>query len=152
MIHIKYDSKNNQYVCTEGKILKYSSYSKKRGHYSYRIDGRSNCIGCVNFGVCTTSKRGRSITRLKDEKLKEQLGLRYDSESGQGIYKKRKEKVELVFGHIKRTLNGGAFLVRGLKAVRGEMTIFANCFNIARMITLLGGVEQMVDRLEALRV
>ncbi len=67
----------------------------------------------------------------------------------QKLYKKRKEKVELPFGHIKRTLNGGSFLVRGIESVRAEFSIFASCFNIARMITLFGGVPQMIETLKA---
>ncbi len=62
-------------------------------------------------------------------------------------YNKRKSKVELQFGHIKKNLKGGAFLVKSLKSVKGEMAIYGSCFNIARMITLLGGVERMVGLL-----
>ena len=35
----QYDEKNNQYICPEGKELRYSHYSKKKGHYLYRIKG-----------------------------------------------------------------------------------------------------------------
>ena len=73
-------------------------------------------------------RRGRAIIRLKDEELKKRLEGRYASEEGQIIYSKRKEKVELVFGHIKRNLNGGAFLIRGLAGVRAEWALFASCF------------------------
>jgi hypothetical protein len=75
------------------------------------------------------------------------LEARYASEEGQAIYKKRKEKVESPFGHIKRNLNGGHFLVRGLGAVKAEWTLLASCFNIARMITLTGGVCGLTSRL-----
>lgn len=97
--------------------------------------------------MCTTGKGGRTIIRLKEEELKEELEARYASEEGQAIYRKRKAKVELPFGHIKRNLNGGAFLVRGLAGVRAEWAIMASCFNIARMITLVGGVESLIKRL-----
>ena len=87
------------------------------------------------------------MIRLRNEELREKLEARYASEEGQTIYKKRKEKVEIPFGHIKRNLNGGAFLVRGLPAVRAEFSILASCFNIARMITLTGGVSGLINRL-----
>lgn len=131
----QYDEKNNQYICPEGKALKYSHYSKEKGHYLYRIKGPSNCINCKHYGECTKNKRGRAIIRLKSENLKEELDAVYRSEEGQAIYKKRKEKVELPFGHIKRNLNGGAFLLRGVNA---EMSLFSTSFNISRMITILG--------------
>ncbi len=148
----KYDKENDQYICPEGKILKFSYCSKDRDHYVYRIRNSSLCRKCINWGICTKAKEGRNINRLGDEQSKEYIESRYKSEYGQNIYKKRKEKVELQFGHIKRTLNGSAFLLRGLNAVRGEMAIFANCFNIARMITLLGGVRSMIGTLEEISI
>ena len=146
----KYDYENNQYICPEGKILTCSHYSNKKGHYLYRIEKSFLCNECPQFGVCTDSKRGRAMIRLKNEELKEKLEARYDSEEGQAIYKKRKEKAELPFGHIKRNLNGGAFLLRGVQGGKAEFSILASCFNIARMITLLGGVSGLIHRLALL--
>jgi hypothetical protein len=143
----RYDAENNQYLCPSGKSLRYSHYSRKKGHYLYRMEKASLCRECAHWGVCTNSKRGRAIIRLKEEELREKLEARYASEEGQAIYRKRKAKVELPFGHIKRNLNGEAFLVRGLAGVRAEWSILASCFNIARMITLTGGVESLINRL-----
>ena len=148
----QYDSENNQYICPEGNRLMFSHYSKKKGHYLYRIEKASLCHGCANFGVCTNSKRGRALIRLRGEELREKLEARYASEEGQAIYKKRKETAELPFGHIKRNLGAGAFLVRGLPGVNAEFSILATCFNIARTITLTGGVSSMLDRLAVFRM
>lgn len=138
-----YDKENNQYLCPEGKVLKYSHYSKTKGHYLYRIKGPSNCIRCKHYGKCTNNMRGRAIIRLKDEDVKEELEALYISDKGQAIYKKRKEKVELPFGHIKGNLKAGAFLLRGLRGVKAEMAILSTCFNISRMITILGIPKMM---------
>ena len=143
----RYDPEHNQYLCPEGSKLKCSHYSSKKGHYLYRMEKASLCYECPHWGVCTDSQRGRAIIRLKEEELREKLEARYASEEGQAIYKKRKEKAEPPFGHIKRNLNGGAFLVRGLKAVKGEFALLASCFDIARMITLTGGVDGLIRRL-----
>jgi len=133
-----YDKETNQYICPEGKVLKYSHYSETKGHYLYRIKGPSNCIECKHYGRCTDNTRGRAIIRLKDEYVKEGLDALYISDKGQAIYKKRKEKVELPFGHIKGNLKAGEFLLRGLKGVNAEMALLSTCFNISRMITILG--------------
>lgn len=138
-----YDKENNQYLCPEGKVLKYSHYSETKGHYLYRIKGPSNCLRCKHYGKCTNNMRGRAIIRLKDEHVKEELETLYISDKGQAIYKKRKEKVELPFGHIKGNLKAGAFLLRGLKGVTAEMAILSTCFNISRMITILGIPKMM---------
>lgn len=42
------------------------------------------------------------------------------------------------FGHLRRNLGVQSFLLRGIEGVRAEMSILATCFNLARMITLLG--------------
>jgi hypothetical protein len=106
-----------------------------------------DCLSCKHYGICTTDKRGRAIKRLKEEATREKLDILYNTEAAQEIYKKRKEKVELPFGHIKNNLNGWAFLLRGKAGVKAEMAINSTCFNIARMITLLGGVRPLVKRL-----
>jgi len=134
----RYDDQSNQYICPEGKALRYSHYSKVKGHYLYRIKELSNCIDCKHFGRCTSNKRGRAIIRLRNEETKEQLETLYASQKGQAVYKKRKEKVELPFGHIKRNLGAGAFLLRGIEGVNAEMALLSTCFNISRMITIVG--------------
>lgn len=146
-----YSKEADEYRCPEGHVLTYSHYSKAKRHHFYRIKNSSICQRCPHFGKCTNNKRGRIVIRLEDEDLKEDLATFYSSERGQEIYKKRKEKVEHPFGHIKRNLNAGHFLMRGLKSVRGEMALIGTCFNLARMMTLLGGTNAMIMRLKALK-
>jgi hypothetical protein len=70
--------------------------------------------------------------------VRHRLEAQYEEPQSQEIYKLRKQKAELPFGHIKRNLKVDSFLLRGLKGVRAEASILATCFNLARMITLLG--------------
>ena len=112
----------------------------------------SSCKICKHYGQCTTAKRGRRIYRMVNEETKEELEKLYESTVGQEIYAKRKMKVELPFGHIKRNLGAGTFLLRGLEGVNAELGILGSCFNIARMITLLGGVRPMVKKMKEIRV
>ena len=105
------------------------------------------CQDCRHFGRCTTNKRdGRKILRLFKEELREKLEKFYDLPSSQKIYSIRKQKVELPFGHIKRNLEANHFLLRGLDGVRAEMSLLSGCFNIARMINIIG-VCGLVDKL-----
>lgn len=142
----RYNEQGNQYICPEGKELRYSHYSKVKGHYLYRIKEPSDCIDCKHFSRCTNNKRGRAIIRLRNEETKEQLEALYASYEGQAVYKKRKEKVELPFGHIKRNLGVGAFLLRGIQGVNAEMALLSTCFNISRMITIVG-MSRLMDKL-----
>lgn len=145
----KYEAERDVYICPEGHVLTHRTLNKKRGEHVYRTVP-STCKQCKHFGECTKGQRGREIRRLVDEEVIEHIERRYDSEKGKSIYKKRKEIVEYPFGHIKRTLKGGSFLVRGIEAVLGEASIYGSCFNIARMITLLGGVRPAVKKMRAM--
>ncbi len=86
------------------------------------------------------------MTRLLKADLKEKLEAQYEQPQSQKVYNLRKQKVELPFGHIKRNLNSGHFLLRGIVGVKAEMSLLASCFNIARMITIIG-VTGLIEKL-----
>jgi hypothetical protein len=119
-------------------VLKYQKSLKKDNSKQYQGEDRNVCHCCNAYGKCTTSQTGRKVTRLIDEDLRERLEAEYALPENQAIYKRRKEKVELVFGHLKRNLGVSSFLMRGLAGARAEMGLLAVCFNIRRIISLLG--------------
>lgn len=133
-----YDNHNDYYVCPQGKRLTYHYFRKDKNYKVYQIEDKTTCKSCRYKSVCTTSDDGRRINRLVNEEVKQKLETQYKEDESQAIYKLRKEKVELPFGHIKRNLGAGAFLLRGLEGVRAEMSLLTTCFNISRMITILG--------------
>ena len=145
-INFKYDQQRDCYICPEGQELRYSHFSKLENHKAYLISDKSICLRCFYFGECTKSKRGRMVTRLHNEEMRDKLEEQYKQPESQAIYKLRKQRVELPFGHFKRNLMVNAFLLRGLDGVKAEMSLLASCFNISRMITILG-VEGLVEKL-----
>jgi transposase len=134
----RYDSDQDCYICPQGHRLSYTFFDKDRQHKVYQITDKSLCLECPHFGLCTKAKYGRRIRRLVHEDLKLKLEHQYNKEPSQAIYKLRKEKVEHPFGHIKRNLGVTAFLLRGLEGVKAEMSLLASCFDITRMINLVG--------------
>jgi len=134
----RYDEPNDRYICPQGHLLSYTFLDKHRNHKVYQITDKSLCLKCPYFGLCTKAKYGRRIRHLVDEDLKLKLQHQFNQESSQAIYKLRKEKVELPFGHIKRNLGVTSFLLRGLEGVKAEMSLLASCFDITRMINLVG--------------
>lgn len=140
----EYKSEEDLYICVKGKKLKYVSMNKQGKAKTYRIENKNICIECDKYGKCTKDKEGRRISRLVNEDLKEKLKKQY--EKYKDIYKLRKEKVEHQFGHIKRNLNGGYFLLRGLEGVNAELAILTTCFNITRMKNILG-VSKLIEKL-----
>ena len=131
-----YDSKNDCYVCPKGHKLTFYRLNEKSK--AYMISDKKTCLACPYYGACTKAKKGRMVTRLLKEEVRQRIEAQYEEPRSQEIYKLRKQKVELPFGHIKRNLKVDSFLLRGLKGVKAEASILATCFNLARMITLLG--------------
>ena len=135
--NFKYDSEKDSYRCPEGHVFIYSYTNNYEGHKVYMIREKTICHECSHFGICTTSKQGRTIARLINEEVRQKLEAQYEEPESQAIYKLRKEKAELPFGHMKRNLKVDAFPLRGLDGVKAEASLLASCFNIRRMITLI---------------
>lgn len=141
----RYNHEQDIYTCPEGHVLRYSSTNQQKQHKVYRIGG-SLCKQCRHFGVCTNNPRGRTVTRLLKEDLVQKLEAQYEQPESQEVYKLRKQKAELPFGHIKHNLKVSGFLLRGLDGVKSEAAILSSCFNVARMISIIG-VLGLIDKL-----
>ena len=133
----QYDSVGDCYTCPQGHVLKYSYTNTVKRTKVYRIGG-STCRRCRHFGKCTKHSRGRTVTRLLKEQLVQKLEAQYEKLESQKIYELRKQKVELPFGHMKHNLKVNGFLLRGLEGVKAEASVLSSCFNIARMISIIG--------------
>ena len=143
-----YDKDNDVYICPENKILSCQGVNKTKKNYRYAAG--TQCCKCRHFGVCTTSKRaGRRVTRYFNEEFRDDMARHYDKPSSKETYRKRKRYAELPFGHMKRNLNAGHFLLRGLDGVRAEMSLLSTCFNMARLINIFG-VGALTAKLKAL--
>ena len=143
--NFEYDSANDCYICPEGHVLKCSYTNNVKKANVYR--GGSACRQCCHFGRCTINQsRGRGISRLLKAELQEKLERQYEEPESQKTYGLRKQKVELPFGHIKRNLKVDGFLLRGLAGVKAEASLFASCFNVARMISIVG-VAVLISKL-----
>jgi transposase len=140
-----YIAREDVYVCPAGHKLPYRRTCMQRRRREYQLAGVT-CRRCGHFGVCTKSRHGRKVTRFINEDLRERLRAEFEGPGSQQIYSRRKEKVELPFGHIKRNLGVDSFLLRGLAGVRAEMSILGSCFNIRRLISLFG-VSALVTKL-----
>jgi transposase len=135
--HFKYDREKDCYICPTGEVLTYRRTEPEKRRRVYRIK-RSVCRRCRYFGECTTAKIGRKVTRLLKEDLKAKLEAQYEQPESRKVYNLRKQKVELPFGHMKHNLKVNGFLLRGLDGVKAEFSILSSCFNIARMISIIG--------------
>ena len=142
----KYDKESDCYYCPEGHSLKLSSIEKKTGGKRYMIEDKNLCFNCGHWGICTTAKCGRRTFRSRNEDLIEKFEAKYNAQDAQAIYAKRKTRVEHPYGHMKRNLKTDAFLMRGWDGVQAETSLLATCFNLVRMISIIG-VLGLIEKL-----
>lgn len=137
-----YDPQKDCYWCPAGKELGYrfDSVEQARPVRSYEIFG---CKSCELKSKCSINKRGRRrITRWVDEAILEAMARRV-AENPEKV-ELRKCLAEHPFGTIKRAMNQGYFLMRGLNKVGAEMSLTILAYNLKRVINILG-VRKMVE-------
>lgn len=139
-----YNATADEYTCPNGARLKPFKIEDKKQAKVYRADTQT-CQRCPHFGICTVNKCGRTVKRSLHELIQQRIVAGYTSKQGQAIYKLRKEKIEHVFGHMKRNLAAGQFMLRGKDKVNAEVAILSTCFNLARLITIVGIPKLLVN-------
>jgi len=143
-----YDPENDCYHCPQGHRLVFRRYQDKAGKKrDYRIEQPALCRVCCHFGKCTRSAAGRTIVRHVSELIRQRVAARYEQPQMRTIYERRKARVEHPFGYMKKVLGFTQFSLRGREGARAEASIVATCFNLTRMVTLLGGVQALVAKL-----
>jgi len=142
-----YDPEQACYYCPKGQRLVFRRFQDKaHSKRDYRIESPGICRTCGHFGLCTRSNVGRTIVHHVLEELKQNIERRYDQADMRQIYERRKARAEHPFGFIKKVLNFRQFSLRGRSGAQAEASILATCFNLTRMIRLLGGVQQFRSR------
>ena len=136
--HFTYESKTDRYRCPKGRPLKYIGDHKDHQSRIYQITDASICRNCSGWGSCTTAVKGRRVERPYTEEIRERLERRGQQADASVLMRRRKQRAEHPFGHIKHNLGIRMFLLRGLKGVRAETALATTAFNIRRMITLMG--------------
>jgi transposase len=128
----RYDSVADTYTCPAGQTLHHytQEHTQARLVHYYRT---KECGSCPLRPQCTEGQE-RRISRRDDEHVRveaaERARLRPD------LMKRRKAMVEHPFGTIKRFINMGYFLLRGLTKVRGEFALAALAYDFKRLLTI----------------
>ncbi|WP_233476195.1 transposase [Paenibacillus sonchi] len=118
-----YDAIKDKYTCP----LSYELPFKWKGKQDGKEYKRSTCEAfeiCGQKESCTSAKGGRSVTRLSDEEVIEQIAGNTRKQSK--IYKQRGHIVEHPFGTIKRHWGYTYFLTRGLASVGTETNLICS--------------------------
>ena len=131
----RYDRTQDVYRCPASETLTYRSTTVELGRTikNYRT---SACGRCALRPRCTRNKDGRKLTRWVDEHLLEEMEVRLRARPD--LFRQRKALAEHPFGTMKRAMDQGYFLLRGLAKVRGEFSLTSLAYNLRRVINLLG--------------
>ncbi len=136
-----YDPVADTYHCPAGATLTYRFTSIEDGRPTRKY-ATAQCGTCPIRTQCTRSRRdGRRISRWEGEHVLDVMAERVREHPE--IMKQRKEIVEHPFGTMKRALNHGYFLLRGLPKVQTEISLTVLTYNLKRVLTILG-VERLL--------
>jgi transposase len=140
-----YVAQRNIVLCPMGNVLYPASYKKYKGRKG--ATGFRNHAACVHCTCkCNVAKSRRfvyDVSMPEEQFSKEyndqdltvkQIRIKADKE----LVKKRKGMAEHPFGIVKRGMDGGYCLTRGLEKVRGEFALTFLAYNIKRAINIFG--------------
>jgi len=132
-----YDAGQDSYRCPAGQELSYrsSSFELGRAIRYYRATA-SACRACALKARCTRNQEARRLSRWEHEGLLEQMQQRILTYPEK--LRQRKTLSEHPFSTIKRGMDAGFFLLRGLDKVRAEMSLTVLAYNLKRVINLIG--------------
>lgn len=145
-----YDKTTDSYQCPMGHILttngnlykikSWNGYSKIK---QYRT---SSCSTCASRNKCTSSprKRGRIIQRSIYQDAVDANNRRVAAEKEK--YRRRQEMVEHSFGVVKRQWGYDHVLMKGIAKAEAEVNLIFLCYNITRVINILG-IKEIISKL-----
>jgi len=136
-----YDGAADAYRCPTGQLLHRTvgkSWENTSGRIEIRYGGRKAiCGACVLKARCLSPKAiTRTIRRWEHEDVLERHRARMQG-AGE-LMRRRSAIVEHPFGTIKCRAGYRHFLVRGFNKVRGEWSLMALCYNLTRVLNILG--------------
>ena len=141
-----YDQPRDLYVCPQGAELTFRGLETKRNK-EYRLYRTNACASCPLRAQCTTSKQsGRRLRRWVNQAVLDRLQERIRGQPE--LLKQRQQLAEHPFGTIKRAMDQGYFLMRGIKKVTTETSFTVLAYNLKRVINIMG-VGKMITSMPA---
>lgn len=131
----QYDAITDQYRCPASEALTYRFSTVERGR-GMRYYSTGACGRCAMKTRCTRNQGARRITRWEQEGVLDAMEQRLESHPA--LSARRKAIVEHPFGTMKRWMDQGYFLCRGLAKVRGEFSLTVFAYNLKRAVTIVG--------------
>lgn len=129
-----YDAGTDTCRCPGGETLRFLSHSDATHRRIYQAPA-SACAACALRTQCTTSPRGRRVSRSLDETSLERVRRYRATEPFAKAMRKRKVWVEPLFAEAKDWHGLRRFRLRGLPKVNGEALLIAAGQNLKRLLS-----------------
>lgn len=134
-----YEEAADVYHCPGGQTLKPQGKPQRKNgvqRQRYRSDAK-RCAACALRAQCLPEKTPvRQIYRSEHAGAVERHRQRMQAHPEK--MRERAALCEHPFGTMKRWLGWDHFLVRGFAKVRGEMALLVHCYNLRRVLSILG--------------
>lgn len=143
----KYDKDRDIYLCPGGYELNKIKH-RKEDLDSFKYRNYEACKNCEYKTRCTTAKKGRTISRSKDQDFLDKVDAR--TQENMDKYLQRQMIVEHPYGTIKRTMNAGYYLCRGMESVLGETSLIMLAYNFKRVLNIIG-IDNLRRKIAELR-
>ncbi len=153
-----YDEEKDCYICpnnkelqTNGKWYIRKDKGRKQTRFKEYIMRNNGCVECPFRQKCQTAKsiqinKQRNIKRYEHEQYKIDSDRR--TKENPEYYKDRKAIVEHPFGTFKRSMHFTYFLLKGLEKVKAEFKLICGCYNIKRLINIMG-IDELIKAFKA---
>jgi transposase len=137
-----YDAAADAYRCPAGELLKPTESPQRDGAGRILIRYMSRktvCDACpLRLRCVTEATPKRSVFRWEHEDVLERHRDRMEKAKADRPMRRRSSLVEHPFGTLKCRAGYRHFLVRGFDKVRGEWSLMALCYNLARVLSIVG--------------
>ena len=138
-----YDTQTDSYQCPAGAMLSVGKVSYTQAKKEYW--NAKACEECALKPQCTAAAK-RTIVRSFHEDSRE--AMHHRAMSDRKWMKLRQSLAEHPFGTMKWMMGYPRFLVRGLVKARSELALGVLCYNLKRVINMLG-TQQLLLALRA---
>jgi transposase len=132
-----YDAAQDAYHCPGGTVLCFLSQSDATRRRIYQAPA-SACVACLLRAQCTTSPRGRRVSRSLDEPYLDRVRGYHATEPYAKAMRKRQVWVEPLFAEAKGWHGLRRFRLRGLEKVNREALLIAAGQNLKRLLSRWG--------------
>jgi transposase len=129
-----WDPDSDAYTCPAGQVL---SCRSRKGTENRLYHAGKACRACRHNERCVPEGSSRRTMRRRPfSDVLDRARKRYEEDYG--LYRRRQETVEHVFGTVKRAMGLGHLLLRGTAGAECEMALGLTGYNLKRALNELG--------------